>query len=381
MGLAVEGGTGTSARIVVTLNAAVVEEFELRKQRTTIGRAPDNDIRVVNPAVSAHHAAITTVRSASVLEDLGSRNGTYVNGQRVEKHALRNGDVVRIVRHELKYVKGKPRVEEHGSKGRFARLKKIAPVNPPRPTPEAADAAQEETRLSLLDELKLEARDVETREQEKQRAKEQQKEAVRERLAPHMRALYRYLTNLAGELTRVNPEVVTTYTVEGYGALPDLRQHGYKVFAEDPETIDHFTFSCVREGEGVHEFRKELREEITRQREYLWSHNLRFGFKVGTDGVGVFTLQPWVPVAFDFSSDLDQGRIRLGVRNAIYLGKTTYTYDPGAINAGFMDELARYIVRRPNRFDELSGNVISEEVRKQLQQQLASRGENDGILT
>ncbi|MCP5202379.1 MAG: FHA domain-containing protein [Gammaproteobacteria bacterium] len=92
------------AKLVLSMNGAVLGEFPLDKERISIGRKPDNDIQIDNLAVSGKHALIITILDDSFLEDLGSTNGTYVNGKLVKKHALRNGDVVGLGKHELKYV-------------------------------------------------------------------------------------------------------------------------------------------------------------------------------------------------------------------------------------------------------------------------------------
>lgn len=91
-------------KLVLSLNGAVQGEFQLRKERMTIGRKPDNDIQIDNLAVSGKHALVITILDDSFLEDLGSTNGTYVNGKLIKKHALRDGDVVGIGKHELKYI-------------------------------------------------------------------------------------------------------------------------------------------------------------------------------------------------------------------------------------------------------------------------------------
>ena len=92
------------AKLVLSMNGAVLGEFALDKERISIGRKPDNDIQIDNLAVSGKHALIITILDDSFLEDLGSTNGTYVNGKLVKKHALRNGDVIGLGKHELKYV-------------------------------------------------------------------------------------------------------------------------------------------------------------------------------------------------------------------------------------------------------------------------------------
>ncbi len=92
------------AKLVLTLNGIVQGEYELDRERLTIGRKPDNDIPIDNLSVSGKHALVITILDDSFVEDLGSTNGTYINGKLIKKHALKNSDVISIGKHELKYV-------------------------------------------------------------------------------------------------------------------------------------------------------------------------------------------------------------------------------------------------------------------------------------
>ncbi len=76
----------------------------MNKERYTIGRLPDNDIRIDNAAVSGHHSLIINILNDSFLEDLNSTNGTYVNGKLIKKHALQHGDVITVGHHQLRFV-------------------------------------------------------------------------------------------------------------------------------------------------------------------------------------------------------------------------------------------------------------------------------------
>jgi predicted component of type VI protein secretion system len=96
------------AKLILSLDAQVIKEFTLSKERTTIGRKPHNDIQIDNLAVSGEHAMIMTILNDSFLEDLGSTNGTLVNGQPVKKHFLQNNDVVEIGKYKIKYVSEAP---------------------------------------------------------------------------------------------------------------------------------------------------------------------------------------------------------------------------------------------------------------------------------
>jgi pSer/pThr/pTyr-binding forkhead associated (FHA) protein len=92
------------ARLILSLDSQVLAEYNMSKERYTIGRLPDNDVRIDNPAVSGHHSLIINILNDSFLEDLNSTNGTYVNGKLIKKHALQNGDVITIGHHQLRFA-------------------------------------------------------------------------------------------------------------------------------------------------------------------------------------------------------------------------------------------------------------------------------------
>lgn len=91
------------ARIFLKFNEAVLKEIPLDRSQMTIGRKPDNDLVIDNPAVSGHHARIVQEHGSFFVEDLGSTNGTFVNDAKVLKHQLRNTDRVGVGKHLLVY--------------------------------------------------------------------------------------------------------------------------------------------------------------------------------------------------------------------------------------------------------------------------------------
>jgi len=92
------------ARLILSLDGQVMAEYNMTKERYTVGRLPDNDVRIDNAAVSGHHGLIINILNDSFLEDLNSTNGTYVNGKLIKKHALTHGDVITIGHHHLRFV-------------------------------------------------------------------------------------------------------------------------------------------------------------------------------------------------------------------------------------------------------------------------------------
>lgn len=91
-------------RIVLSLDGVVLREVNLSKERTTVGRRSHNDVVIDNLAVSGEHAVFFQSGNEVYLEDLGSTNGTTVNGQPIKKHLLQGGDIVEIGKYRLKYM-------------------------------------------------------------------------------------------------------------------------------------------------------------------------------------------------------------------------------------------------------------------------------------
>jgi pSer/pThr/pTyr-binding forkhead associated (FHA) protein len=91
-------------KLILSMDGLVLKEVELIKERTTIGRRPHNDIVIDNLAVSGEHAVLITILNDSFIEDLGSTNGTTVNGQPIKKHFLQPNDTVELGKYKLKFV-------------------------------------------------------------------------------------------------------------------------------------------------------------------------------------------------------------------------------------------------------------------------------------
>jgi len=122
----------------------------LRKERVTIGRRADNDVCLPHPAVSGEHAAVVTILSDSFLEDLGSTNGTLVNGIRSVKHFLRDHDQVDIGRQRLVYMSDEeakveppvPEIARHQIRGLSDTVERAKPAgNAPATTSVAPPSA------------------------------------------------------------------------------------------------------------------------------------------------------------------------------------------------------------------------------------------------
>jgi predicted component of type VI protein secretion system len=148
------------AKLVIHQSDGRMREILLDRDRITIGRRPDHDLCLPFPAVSADHAEIITVVADSFLHDLGSTNGTLVNGTRVSKHFLRNNDTIDIGRQQLVYLtneteKVEPLPPVASDKANAAGAEDEAPRSPAvdPAIAHALDVRSEDVQLAPVDEL------------------------------------------------------------------------------------------------------------------------------------------------------------------------------------------------------------------------------------
>ncbi len=90
-------------KLIITLDGAVLREFPIDADSISIGRRAGNDIQLNDLTVSGRHALLTTLGENAYIDDLGSTNGTLVNGKRVNKALLKHGDVVQVGAHQFTY--------------------------------------------------------------------------------------------------------------------------------------------------------------------------------------------------------------------------------------------------------------------------------------
>jgi len=88
-------------KLVLKFEQSVLKEVSVGSKEISIGRAPDNGLIIDNPAVSNYHARVFNEEGRLMLEDFGSLNGTFVNGQRIKMVTLKAGDSVLVGKHSI----------------------------------------------------------------------------------------------------------------------------------------------------------------------------------------------------------------------------------------------------------------------------------------
>jgi len=88
-------------KLTLKFEHSVLKEVPIGSSEVSIGRSPDNGLVIDNPSVSNYHARVFNEEGRLMLEDFGSLNGTFVNGQRVKMVMLKPGDSVVVGKHTI----------------------------------------------------------------------------------------------------------------------------------------------------------------------------------------------------------------------------------------------------------------------------------------
>ena len=107
-------------RIILKFNNTVLKELKIDQDEIIIGRDTGNDIQIDNIAVSREHARIIKGPNYYFIEDMSSKNGTFVNGKKINKKFLKEDDEITIGKHSLKIV-----LEENPAKTKKKKIKGI----------------------------------------------------------------------------------------------------------------------------------------------------------------------------------------------------------------------------------------------------------------
>src|ERR1044072_4777016 len=93
-------------RLVLLSEGFTGRIYELKTDKTTLGRVPDNAFEIAEASVSSHHCEILQRGSDIVIKDLGSTNGTFINGEKIEEAVLKPGQILRVGMIEMRLETG-----------------------------------------------------------------------------------------------------------------------------------------------------------------------------------------------------------------------------------------------------------------------------------
>ncbi|MET0540589.1 MAG: FHA domain-containing protein [Variovorax sp.] len=92
------------SRLILMTKTNSPKQVELTAARTVIGRDVSSDLQIDRPRISRRHAELSSTEEGTWIEDLGSSNGTFVNGRQIQRQELHHGDVVRLGDCDIRYL-------------------------------------------------------------------------------------------------------------------------------------------------------------------------------------------------------------------------------------------------------------------------------------
>ncbi len=134
-------------RLVLRFQGTVVEERTFDRIPVTIGRRDDNDLVVDNLVVSGHHAVIEAEKpNYYVLVDLDSRNGTFLNGQKISRERIFDGDSISIGKHIILFSDLRSAREQAPREGRVPGMEAATPPSAQRAKARGGPSEEEPER-------------------------------------------------------------------------------------------------------------------------------------------------------------------------------------------------------------------------------------------
>ena len=89
-------------KLVVLSEGLTGRSYELKVDKTTVGRVEDNTFPIVEPSVSSHHCEVLLRGNEVLVKDLGSTNGTFISGQKITEGVLKPGQILRLGQVEVR---------------------------------------------------------------------------------------------------------------------------------------------------------------------------------------------------------------------------------------------------------------------------------------
>ena len=221
--------------------------------------------------------------------------------------------------------------------------------------------------MSLLEQLAREAEEIKAQQRQEESERDQSRDRIVRTLMPRVRAAHGYFDKVKEHLAVLAPNLEASYSVPGIGEISGLKQGNYACFTDTVlEKMTRFTFRYIYASEQPVQKNVQHASVVANLRNYLTNNSLKFSIRDGKAGSGLFTIESWIPVSFEFSADSESNTVRLDIRNLRMLGVQTYNFAPEKIDRSFVDEIAKCALHQPNRLGELTGNFLAESARVRL---------------
>ena len=177
------------------------------------------------------------------------------------------------------------------------------------------------------------------------------------------REIHHYLLELVNQLNVLNLDLERAYYLEGAGMIDNFRARDYalsidsiRIGQKDFANTLVLRFKCVTD-KGI-TVERNVPTQIDNLKEYLWQNNLKYQCteyknERGLVSRAVFNISSEIPISVRFSADFENAKIFLQMKNFGGLTVNEYIYDADEVGSDLLDEMAKFLIDKPNKFRDL----------------------------
>ena len=228
--------------------------------------------------------------------------------------------------------------------------------------------------MSLLDDLKKQANQANAKHAEEDSDTLQKHQVNWNILVPKLQLIITYLRELAENLNAVGVDEKLNYSLTQNIALKYLTRENFRVRKADEKTVREFSFRYDLVGERKIEIAVTNDFNAENIRNILRNQKIRFTEVITNQGKAQFTFLPKITIIFQYIADLQNCLIVLKIHNFDRPDIQEIKYAPEAVTEELMEETAKYILNKENKFSSLSGNVVNDETLQVLRSKLKQDG-------
>lgn len=175
--------------------------------------------------------------------------------------------------------------------------------------------------------------------------------------------IHHYLLELANQLNVLNLDLKRAYYIEGFGMIDDFRPRDYALSVDSIRIGQKdFANTLVLRFKNVTDkaisVERNVPMQIDNLKEYLWQNNLKYQCteyknERGIVSRAIFNITSEIPIAIRFSADFENAKIFIQMKNFGGLTVNEYIYEANEVNTELLDEMAKYLIDKPNTFRDL----------------------------
>ena len=224
--------------------------------------------------------------------------------------------------------------------------------------------------MSLLDDLKKQAQEKSAQQTQDLSKTLQQHELNWHKLAPKLFIMMNYFKDVGETLNVVQPDETNHFNITKNFALKGLKKRNFRIMKDKEGSGRTFSFRYDLAGEAEHRAAINNPASVERMRRILMEEKIKFSEIPESQNRVVFLIKPLVTTSFTYVADAEHGTINLTIRNYDGIMSQLIRYQPENITDELLDETVKFILNRDNRFMELSGYAMSDELRQKLQEKI-----------